>query len=166
MKITIVPADGFVSVDGRGFSGLTFEVPANVHAMVWKDTEGDAQMVDETGAIVANLVVESLLDYQGAVDAWEAARALADAPVEPPVPGVPQIVSMRQARLALLGAGMLGAVTEAINNLPEPDRSVATIEWEYSQEVHRNRTLIHALGPMLGLSDAQLDGLFTVAATL
>lgn len=87
------------------------------------------------------------------------------APEPLPVPP-PNTVTMRQARLALLGAGMLGAVTTAINNLPEPNRSVATIEWEYSQEVHRNRALIQELGPLLGLSTEQLDGLFTVAATL
>lgn len=103
-------------------------------------------------------------DYEDFLQ-WEADGNVV-LPANEPVFGVPQVVTMRQARLALLGAGMLGAVTTAINNLPEPDRSVATIEWEYSQEVNRNRALIQALGPLLGLSNEQLDGLFIMAATL
>jgi hypothetical protein len=39
---------------------------------------------------------------------------------------------MRQARLALLGAGKLTAITAAMNALPEPTKSAALITWEYS----------------------------------
>jgi len=87
---------------------------------------------------------------------------------EPRVPAavVPRAVTMRQARLALLGAGLLPTVATAIAALPEPQRSVATIEWEYSQEVHRDRALIQALGPLLGLTNTQIDALFTAAAAL
>jgi hypothetical protein len=104
-------------------------------------------------------------DYRAYLEWLAAGNTPEPAPVEPP-PGVPQIVTMRQARLALLGAGLLGNVTTAINALPEPDKSVATIEWEYSQEVHRDRALIQVLGPMLGLDDAQMDALFVAAAAL
>lgn len=85
-----------------------------------------------------------------------------------PVPEVivPQYVSMRQARLALLGAGMLSAVTAAINALPSPQKEAAQIEWEYSQEVFRFKPLVLALAPALGLSSAQLDSLFVAAAQL
>ena len=41
---------------------------------------------------------------------------------------VPQTVTMRQARLALLGAGLLAGVDAAIASLPEPDKSAAIIE--------------------------------------
>lgn len=88
-------------------------------------------------------------------------------PYSPPAPPpVPAAVTMRQARLALLGAGKLADVATAIDSLPEPNKSVATIEWEYSQEVHRDRALIQVLGPMLGLDDAQMDALFVTAAAL
>lgn len=80
MKVVIIPADGFVSINGRGFSKLAFSTPPNVHAVAWKDTVGEAQVTDETGAIVANAVLESLNDYQGALDAWEAMRVTTDTP--------------------------------------------------------------------------------------
>lgn len=79
---------------------------------------------------------------------------------------VPRIVTMRQARLALLEDGKLAAVETAINALPEPQRSAARIEWDYSSEVHRDREFVQTLGAALGLEDAALDDLFTQAATL
>lgn len=85
----------------------------------------------------------------------------------PPVDaGVPRVVTMRQARLALLGAGLLQQVDLAIDALPEPQRSAARIEWDYSSEVHRDRAFVQQLGHALGLSDEQLDALFIQAAAL
>jgi hypothetical protein len=79
---------------------------------------------------------------------------------------IPQSVTMRQARLALLAAGKLASVTAAINALPSPQKEAAQIEWEYSQTVERNRGFVLLLGAALGLTDAQLDGLFLTAAGL
>jgi hypothetical protein len=79
---------------------------------------------------------------------------------------VPQSVTMRQARLALLGSGLLDTVTSAINSLPSPQKEAAQIEWQYSQEVHRNKTLVSMLMPALGLNDAQVDALFVAASQL
>ena len=42
---------------------------------------------------------------------------------------------MRQARRALLAVGKLGAVDAAIAAMPEPQRSAARIDWEYSTAV-------------------------------
>jgi hypothetical protein len=81
-------------------------------------------------------------------------------------PVVPLAVSMRQARLALLGAGLLENVAIAIAGLPSPQKEAAQIEWEYSQEVHRNKELVSTLAPLLGLSEVQLDSLFITASTL
>lgn len=79
---------------------------------------------------------------------------------------IPQTVSMRQARLALLGAGLLDNVNAAINSLSSPQKEAALIEWEYSQEVQRDKELVAMLAPALGLDDAALDQLFIQAATL
>jgi len=86
-------------------------------------------------------------------------------PPAPPAP-VPEAVTMRQARLALLGAGLLPGVSAAIAALPSPQKEAAQIEWEYSQTVERNRGFVPLLGAALGLTDAQLDGLFVAAAGL
>ena len=73
---------------------------------------------------------------------------------------------MRQARLALLQAGKLAMVDTAIAGLPEPDRTAAQIEWEYSQEVQRDKPFVLMLAPALGLSEEDLDSLFVLASTL
>ncbi len=79
---------------------------------------------------------------------------------------IPVVVSMRQARLALLQRGLLSQVDTAITAMPEPQRSAAKIEWEYSAEVSRDSNLVSNLGAVLGLTTADLDALFTLAATL
>ena len=75
-------------------------------------------------------------------------------------------VTMRQARLALLGAGMLGTVNSMLAGMAGAQGEAARIEWEYSQEVQRDRGLVLSLGTSLGLSTEQLDGLFAVAAAI
>lgn len=98
----------------------------------------------------------------GEITEWEG--PLPVPPVQP-VP-VPTAVTMRQARLALLSAGKLAAVTTAINALPSPQKEAAQIEWEYSQEVQRHNGFVAQLGPVLGLDAAALDALFVAAAGL
>lgn len=78
----------------------------------------------------------------------------------------PQVVTMRQARLALLGAGLLDDIDAAINSLPSPQKEAARIEWEYSQEVQRHNGFVSVLVPILGLTEAQTDALFITAAGL
>ena len=94
--------------------------------------------------------------------AWDGAQWV----VSSIVPVVPDSVTMRQARLALLGAGKLADVDAAINSMSEPTRSAARIEWEYSGEVQRHNGFVAALGPALGLTEAQIDALFIAAAKL
>lgn len=79
---------------------------------------------------------------------------------------IPNEVTMRQARLALHAAGKLAAVNAAINALPDPPRSAALIEWEYSSTVRRDSQFVALLGPALGLDAAGLDALFIAAAKL
>lgn len=89
---------------------------------------------------------------------------LMDAP--DPAVSVPVSVTMRQARLALLGAGLLDDVEVAINALPEPPRTAARIEWDYASEVHRGSEFVGMMGAALMLDDDALDALFVTAAGL
>lgn len=84
---------------------------------------------------------------------------------EPPTPA-PRSVTMRQARLALLGAGKLPAVAAAIDTLPSPKKEAAQIEWEYATTVDRDSALMGLVGIALELDEPALDDLFTVAASL
>ncbi len=85
------------------------------------------------------------------------------APIPTPIPAM---VTMRQARLALLAAGYLPAVDTAIAALPSPQKEAAQIEWDYSSVVERDMPLVATLATALGLDEAALDALFTTASTL
>lgn len=87
-------------------------------------------------------------------------------PADPVVPAVPEVVTMRQARLALLGAGLLAQVNTAVTNMPGAEGDAARIEWEYAQEVRRDAPLVAALSAAFGWTSAQLDDLFTEGAKL
>ena len=75
---------------------------------------------------------------------------------------ISNVVTMRQARLALLQSGMLPAVNAAVAAGDEATK----IAWEYSTEVQREFPLVQTMKASLGLTEAQLDDLFTLAASL
>lgn len=71
-------------------------------------------------------------------------------------------VTMRQARLALLQAGLLAQVQSAVAGADEATK----ITWEFSNEVRRDNPICQTLAAALGMGDAQMDALFTLASTL
>lgn len=75
---------------------------------------------------------------------------------------VPQTVTMRQARLALLQAGLLDAVTAAVQQAGQ----AVQIEWEYATDVRRASPLVQAISAGMGLTEAQVDALFIAGAKL
>lgn len=79
----------------------------------------------------------------------------------------PESITMRQCRLHLLATGKLNLVQPAIDSLPEPQRSAASIEWEYGSVVWRNSPLIAQLAPVLGWNTPEeIDAQFIAAALL
>lgn len=76
------------------------------------------------------------------------------------------VLTMRQFRLGLLGAGLLGTVTAAIEAMPEPARSAALIEFDYASEVLRDNPLVLSLAAALNLSPEMIDDLWRSAAQL
>lgn len=80
---------------------------------------------------------------------------------------VPQVVTRRQARQALLLAGRLQDVQPAIDAIADPvQRSMVQIEWDDSQEFQRTRPTLIALATAIGMTAQDLDNLFTQAAQL
>ena len=75
---------------------------------------------------------------------------------------VPQQVTMRQARLALLSAGLLDDVEAVITAAGRE----AQIQWEYASVVERSNPVIAIVQQQQGMADAQIDDLFREAAKL
>lgn len=84
----------------------------------------------------------------------------------PPPSKVPQSVTMRQARLALLDAGLLQSVADTVAAMPGIEGDAARIEWGYAQEVRRDSALLASLANSLQMTDMQIDDLFTKGASL
>lgn len=70
------------------------------------------------------------------------------------------VLTPRQARLSLLSIGRLNDIDTAINSLAEPDKSIAQVEWEFSEEIRRTHSFVETLGQSLGLTDTDLDNMF------
>lgn len=124
-------------------------------------------------AIVSNIIEadEAFASQIGAIPAGEG--AIGDTYVDgqftrpaPPPPEIPQTVTMRQCRIALLDAGLLDAVKSSIATMPGTDGERARIDWEYAQEVRRDWPLIGYMAGDLGLTDEQVDGLFMAASAI
>ena len=95
--------------------------------------------------------------------ALEFSQPLADsraAPIQ-----VPDVVTMAQARKAIILSGVgIAAVEAAIASIDDDtQRELALTDWEYSTVVRRDSGLVQSLAPLLG---ADLDAMFTLAATL
>jgi hypothetical protein len=88
--------------------------------------------------------------------AWQVITAAA------PQAPVPTSITMRQARLALLQAGLLTTVNAGVSSMGQ----AAQIEWEFAATVDRTSTLVGTLAAALGLNSAAIDALFLVSAGL
>jgi hypothetical protein len=85
---------------------------------------------------------------------------------QPGVIGLPD-VTPRQMRQALILSGVsLTDIDAALDSLPEPTKSLAKIEWEYSIAFKRLNPLVASVGQILGWTSQQLDDLWKLAGTL
>lgn len=139
---------------------------ANTTLSTAKDDLAKAKAPQDVATAHAKQIRAQIAQCQAALDASGTTMTQAEIDAVLNAPVIPQSVTMRQARLALLGAGKLAMVDAAIDSMPEPNKSAARIEWEYSNEVQRHNGFVEALGPALGMTSAQIDALFVAAAKL
>lgn len=72
------------------------------------------------------------------------------------------VVSPRQIRLALLGAGIdLAMIDKSL-----ADNPAAVITWEYATEIHRDDPMLNAMAESLGINQEQVSALFETARFL
>lgn len=161
MRVTIIPDDKTVIIDGQARLGLTFQVDASVHAVQWYDTYGEVEYKTrlENGLIVKpdNQIITDLTPYQSAIDAWNAWT-----PPAPPEPLPTSVVTAKQARLVLLQDGLLNQVEQLV----AAQGGAIQITWEYSTLIERDSELTQAIAAELGLNAEQIQNMFDRAALL
>jgi len=82
-------------------------------------------------------------------------------PAPQPTPPV-TVVTPVQGRIALLNAGLLDQAKAAV----DAAGGATAIWWEYATIWERDNTLLNGLSATLGLSSAQVDQLFKLAAAI
>lgn len=79
----------------------------------------------------------------------------------------PKVVSQRQLRTQLVLNGFnLDSIQVAINELSEPNKSVAQIAWDYAITFERDSPLLMCLATNLGLTVDEVDTIFLNASKL
>jgi hypothetical protein len=133
-------------------------------------------LLDANGLIVNRIDLDNLSDWPvpdghtlvpdegynigGSIAGGVYTPPASDIPVPQP-PSVPQSVTPRQARLALLAAGLLDAVEAAVNAAG----GATKVTWDFATVINRTDPLISTIGSSLNLTSDQIDVLFKYAAT-
>ena len=78
MRVSIIPRDGVVSIDGEAYSGIDLSsMDPTIHAVQWYDTAGEIEWKEPHPyklLIVKNEPITNLDVFQAALDAWQVAK--------------------------------------------------------------------------------------------
>lgn len=129
------------------------------------------QYVDQDNRIVAKFDEDEVSRVSCSVEdaeylAWLAEGNTPEPYAVPPAP-VPTSLTMKQARRALLRAGLIDAVVPALAAIPDAiERRDAMIVWEFANSVERTDPMVVMLAAAFELDEAALDALFIAGAAL
>jgi hypothetical protein len=129
------------------------------------------ELIQQKEKPVGDVVTEGTPVFNEETQQWEQAWDVRDFTEEEIAQNladrrVAMIVSPRQARLALLNAGLLSNIETAITSLEEPTKSAVQIEWEYAVSIERNSSWVIAMTESLGMTPEDVDDLFEIAKEL
>jgi hypothetical protein len=77
MKLTIIPSDKAVYIDGYSFSNLNLtDIPEDIHALQWNENAGEIEFVQNANNIKpANEIITSLPVWaKKAIEVWNEAK--------------------------------------------------------------------------------------------
>jgi hypothetical protein len=78
----------------------------------------------------------------------------------------PDCIPLWAFRSAISMLGLMDAVAETIEALPDPPKTVAWQQWEYGNNPTKASELVQTLKDGLGLTDAKVDEIFRLGASL
>lgn len=80
---------------------------------------------------------------------------------------VPFEITARQVRMQLIVMGVdLQMIENALEQLPEPQKALAKVNWEYAGTFERNNGMMQEMAVQLGFTDEQIDQIFIEGAKL
>lgn len=128
--------------------------------------------VVENGVVVNTIDVDSLdfLPNLIAGDVGGIGWTYENGQLSPPVivPTVPESVTMKSARKALILAGIsMPTIEAAFDTITDAtQKELAKVDWEFSANVLRQSPLVASMATALGLTSQQVDDLFIAASKI
>lgn len=111
----------------------------------------------------ASCSVASRVNIDGSVESVLVEHLPAGVSVEDPDPApLPTVVTPWQIRKALNASGLRGLIEASVAGADQTTKDA----WEYALEFRRDNPLITGLAVALGKTEAELDDLFALAASL
>ena len=138
MLLTIIPVDGYVSKDGVGYINLNLsscEIPANVRALQWQETNGHLEFWDKQN--------EDITELPSWVNCCLAIWTIANTPV-PPSP--PTAEENKQTAINLLQQ----TDWTQIPSVSDPALSNPYLANKNAFDIYRNSVRQYALNPVAG----------------
>lgn len=76
MKVSIIPFDSVVCIDGICINGIDLsQIPAEIHAVQWRHDEGTVEYVTQNKVKPPNQDIDSFDQFNWVIDAWNAKKA-------------------------------------------------------------------------------------------
>lgn len=156
------------TIDEASVPGITAAREAYNASLPTTVREGDTDVANPALLTSDSAYLDFVL--QSAIQSWNRQYAAVIVPEVPVtvVGGVPQRVTRRQAKQALILAGLWDTAVAAVEAVPDPvQKALMQTELYDSQTFDRQRPALVQLakGP-LGLTDEQIDALFVTASAL
>jgi hypothetical protein len=176
MRLTIVPNENVVAVEGEARKVDCSAIDPNISVIQWHDTVGHIEFVQVPGLpFRLNGKLTELGEYEAYHTAWLAA---ADAEPETVLPkiisdrqffqqlAIAGVITQSEAEAAVATGTIPAAMLALVSVLPEGQQFAARMMLMGATSFERTHPLTVAFGSMYGWDDAQIDALFDAASLL
>lgn len=183
MRVTIIPADQVVGIDGAFRGPLDFSLADEIHAVQWFGEAGEVEyrptLVEGRMVKPPNATITDLAPFQAALDAWAAWEPPPPPPLPPPPPeptlsrsqffrvlARSGIITPEEAVASAQTGTMPATIAAILVGLSPEEETDARILWATAVVFERSNPLFGAAVAAELATDAQIDGLFALGATL
>lgn len=172
MRMSIFPEQGYVSIDGINRGPLALDLDPTIRVVQWIENRGWIEFKDPDGeegpaARPPNEPFTDIDRFRPVIDAWSAWTP--STPPQDPASPVPIEITNFQARAVLHGVPGSAEGRSLFDDVDDALRAqggMAWQAWEYANTITRNGSLVNAMATQFGISDAQMDAMFTLGATI
>lgn len=152
MRVTVIPQDKFIQIDGVGFEPIEFDYDEGVHAIQWYGEDGHIEFVTPDGGVMTTPV--SSMEVQPYIEAWRAEKERIEAIANTPIT-FEEAKAVKQAELSTGYDGFLVSIQPEYTAL---ERDTWAKQGAEAGKVVADPAIDPELVPMLkAISDARSD---------